>query len=124
MVRITEDFAGIGIRQYPGGAGVDQAAIIRRVSSERRCYHLPYCHLQQQSKNEFDVASSAADRQTGAYRMEQMPLMFLAASADVLILDRIELASRRGLYSSDGSGSRWIRNQDMLIRMKWEETGG
>lgn len=53
-----------------------------------------------------------------------MPLMFLAASADVLILDRIELASRRGLYSSDGSGSRWIRNQDMLIRMKWEETGG
>lgn len=36
--------------------------------------------------------------------------MFLAASADVLILARIELACRRGLYSSDGSGSRCMKN--------------
>lgn len=36
--------------------------------------------------------------------------MFLAASADVLILARIELACRRGLYLSDGSGSRCMKN--------------
>lgn len=45
--------------------------------------------------------------------------MFLAASADVLILARIELACRRGLYSSDGSGSRCMKNIRMNAVEVW-----